>query len=406
MNSLATNSKRPDFNGSPRKPIVKGWMAGLSWFAFLLMGFSTNTLGQASNSDFQRIKIAETNWLLTGLDLSLDGKHLITSTKEETPLKIIDWKERKIASQFNGGNWATGSKVNISCKGTYILLQEQGYYMIPQNRQRSIGFEIVEFATGKQIKLFEKVQDVVISADEKMAVSLDNGEVSIWNLPDATKVSSFQVPMAGNAIELTPDGKTIIVSHSFSKEDFKGNKKYDKQKKAIKFAVKYKQGISFYDAKTFRKIDTVTELYDIIYNIKFSPDGSVLFVFQNPDLKAQTSKKGITYINLVNVESREPLRLGFTSQSIAQPELKFSHDGKLFAINSKGNRFQEIHLYSLEDGTLLKRFELGYRLFEKSDGEKFINDSRPSFLFLPGDQSILIAMGNRMISWNTESNQQ
>ena len=90
--------------------------------------------------------------------------------------------------------------------------------------------------------------------------------------------------------------------------------------------------------------------------------------------------------------------------SIAQPELKMSNNKKLFAINSKGTRFQEIHLYDTETGTLQKRFELGRRLFEKIDGEKLLSDARPSFTFLPGDQSILIAMGNQLVVWNLELN--
>jgi WD40 repeat protein len=381
-------------------------MTGMMLVCLLLSGYSRTVSAQASNDDYERIKIAETGWLYTGLDLSLDNKFLITSTKESAPLKIVDWKSRKVTGEFSAGTWSTGAKVSISKNGTYILLQEQGYYRIPENRIRSIGFEIVEATTGKQIKLFDKVQDVVISADEKFALCLSDGEVTFWNLPDGSQGKSFQVPLAGNAVEMTPDGKAIVVSHSLSKDDLKGDPRYDKQKKEVKFAVQNKQRISFFDAQTFNRIKIISELYDIIYNIKFSPDGSLLFVFQNPDLKAQTSQKGITYINLINTETREPLRLGFTSQSIAQPELKFSHDGKMFAVNSKGNRFQEIHLYSMEDGSLLKRFELGFRLFEKSDGEKFVNDSRPSFLFLPGDLSILIAMGNRMIAWNHTTNQQ
>ena len=86
--------------------------------------------------------------------------------------------------------------------------------------------------------------------------------------------------------------------------------------------------------------------------------------------------------------------------SITQPDLKISTDKKLFAINSKGNRFQEMHLYNYETGELEKRFELANRLFEKSDGERIINSSRPAFVFLPDNQSILIAMGNQLIKWN------
>ena len=241
-------------------------MTGMILFCLLLSGYSRTLSAQASNDDYERIKIAETGWLFTGLDLSLDNKFLITSTKESTPLKMIDWKSRKVTGEFNAGNWSTGSKVSLSKNGSFILLQEQGYYRIPENRIRSIGFEIVEASTGKQIKLFEKVQDVVISSDEKFALCLSNGEVTFWNLPDGSKGKSFQVPMAGNAVEMTPDGKAIVVSHSVTKEDLKGDPRYDKQKKEVKFAVQNKQRISFFDAQTFVKIKTVNELYDIIYN--------------------------------------------------------------------------------------------------------------------------------------------
>ena len=380
--------------------------SSLALLIFTLLGLSGNVMGQASNSDFERVKIGESGWYFTGVDFLPGENMLIASTKEAVPLKIADWKTGKITGEYAAGNWPTGSKVSISATGKYILLQQQGYIIPASNQRRSLSFEIIEAKTGRQIKVFDKVQDLVISADEKMALSLCDGEVFTWNLPDASRSRSFKVGGAGNAIELSPDGKAIAVSHSITKEDLKGDKSYDAQKKAINFAVKYKQRVSFYDAQSLEKIRTIGELYDIIYNIRFSPDGKLLFVLQNPDPKAQTTKKGITYINQIDLAALEPVRLGFTSQSIARPELKFSSNGKMFAVNSRGTRFQEIHLYDLEDGSLLKRFELGHRLFEKSEGEKFISDSRPSFVFLPGDSAILVAMGNRMIIWNLELNQQ
>lgn len=379
--------------------------AGMLLMMALLMVHSWNATGQASNADFDRVKLGDGNWHFTGVDYCGENNLLVACTKEPVPLKIADWKSGKIVAEYPAGNWPTGSKVSFSSKGKYILLQQQGYNIPAINKPRFIGIEIVEAATGRQVKIFDKVQDVVISADEKTALSLSDGEVVTWSLPGGVRVGSFKVAGAGNALEITPDGKTIVVSHSITKEDLKSDRAYDKQKKAVSFAVKYKQRISFYDAGTLEKISTLSELYDIIYNFRFSPDGKWLFVLQSPDLNAQTTKKGITYINLINTENREPVRLGFTSQSITRPELKFSNSGKMFAINSKGSRFQEILLYDLEEGSLLKRFELGYRLFEKSDGEKIINDSRPSYVFLPDDSAILVAMGNRLIKWNLEFNQ-
>jgi hypothetical protein len=36
-------------------------------------------------------------------------------------------------------------------------------------------------------------------------------------------------------------------------------------------------------------------------------------------------------------------------------------------------------------------------LVKKNDGAKLQSDSRPSFVFLPGDKSILIAIGNQLV---------
>ena len=374
-------------------------------FVVLIIACSTSLWGQASSSDYEKIKIGDENSLFSGLDLSPDANTIVYTEKHSPGIKIIDWKSRTLTNEFHSGAWSGGSKISYSKGGKYLLRQRMNFVGLIENKVRRIDFEIVEAATGQQIKLFEKFQDVVISGDERSIVSLSEAEIVFWNLPDGTRGKSFKVSRAANAIDLSPDGHILAVSRSVSKEDLAGDSRYEKKKKAIKFAVNDKQMVSLYDAQSFARIKTTGELYDIIYNLKFSPDGSQVFVFQNPTLKAQTSKNAITYINLIDIHSKEPSRFGFTSQAISEPELKFSKDGKLFAINSKANRFQEIHLYDLVNGALLKRFELGYGLFGKSDGEKYVNDSHPSFTFLPGDQSILIAIGNRMILWNLELNQ-
>ena len=378
-----------------------------SVFVLVIVLLSSSQLlyGQASNSDYDKIKVGEANVLFSGLALSPNGQTVAFTEKQSSALKIFDWGEKKIINEFNAGSWSGGSRVSYSKGGKYLLLQQFNYWDLVENKTRKIDFEILDATSGKQVRLFEKVQDVVISQDEKWAVSLSNGEVTFWNLADSSRGRSFNVSGGANAIDLSPDGRIIAVSHMLTKADFAADSRDKKKKKAVKFAIKYKQMVSLYNAMSFDLIKNIWEPYDIIYNIKFSPDGRLVYVFQNPHLKAQTSKKPITYINLFDIDTKEPVQPGFTSQAISQPDLKFSNNGKMFAINSKGNRFQEIHLYDFESGTLLKRFELGYRMFEKSDGEKFINDSRPSFAFLPGDKSILISIGNHMFVWNLEFNQ-
>ena len=371
-------------------------------FLVIFLLLSLSLWSQTSNSDFERIKLATDENEYSGIALSPDNNTIAISTKKSSTVKIMDWKNRKFIQEFNSGSWNLGSKISFSDGGKYLIQQEISYMDFSQNRDRSIDYEIIDAATGKQIKRFEKVQDVVVSADEKYAVCMSNNEATFWNLPDGSKEKSIGVPNAAKAVALSPDGKTLAVSVMINPEDLKN--RFKKDKKGLKNAVKYKQMVSLYDVQTSAKIKTVDELYDIIYNLSFSPDGSLLFVFQTPEIRIQVNNNKQTFINLIDVAKQEPLRKGFTSMSVNQPELKISNDNNWFAINSKGNRFQEIHLYDSETGTLQKRFELGSRLFEKVDGIKLTSDSRPSFTFLPGDQSILIAMGNQLVVWNLELN--
>ena len=371
-----------------------------SFGTFILLSLSL--WSQTSNSDFERIKLATDENEYSGIALSPDNNTIAISTKKSSAVKIMDWKSRKFIQEFNSGSWNLGSKISYSDSGKYLIQQEISYMDFSQNRDRSIDFEIIDTATGKQVKRFEKVQDAVISSDEKYAVCMSNNEATFWNLTDGSKEKSIGIPNAAKAVALSPDGKTLAVSVMINPEDLKI--RFKKDKKGLKNAAKYKQMISLYDVQTSAKIKTVDELYDIIYNLSFSPDGSLLFVFQTPEIRIQINNNKQTFINLIDVAKQEPLRKGFTSMSVNQPELKMSNDHNWFAISSKGTRFQEIHLYDSETGTLQKRFELGNRLFEKVDGIKLTSDSRPSFTFLPGDQSILIAMGNQLVVWNLELN--
>jgi WD40 repeat protein len=367
-----------------------------------LILFSLTALGQTSNSDFERIKLGGNDTEFTGIDISPDQKTLAVTAKKSEPVKLIDWSSQKVTQEINAGNWLTGSTVSFSDGGKYLLLQEIGYTDFSQNIDRKINFEVVDVATGNSIMKFENIQDAVVSSDEKQAISLDNDEITFWSLPSGKKEKSFSITGARNAVSLNSDGKILAVSQLVDAADFKSQ--FKKDKKGLKNAAKYKQIVSLFNAESGAKMRTIGEFYDIIYNLRFLPESDLLFVYQTPDARIQANNKKLSYINLIDGKKQEPLRKGFTSMSIAQPDLKISGDNKLFAVNSKGTRFQEMHLYDYETGTLQKRFELGHRLFEKVDGEKMINGTRPAFIFLPGNQSILIAMGNQLIKWNIEFN--
>lgn len=368
----------------------------------LLILLSPLVFSQTSNSDFERIKLISAESELSGLALSPDQRTLAVSFARSEPIKLIDWQNKKVNGEINAAIWNSGSRLSFSASGKYLVAQEIGFSDFSQNKDRTIDYEIIDPASGKTVKKFDKIQDMVVSASENLAISLNNDEVTYWQLPSGEKIKSFTIPGATNAVALSPDGKTLAISQIVDENDFKSQ--FKKDKKGLKNVVKFKQVVGLYDTSSGKKIKTVPEFYDLVYNMAFLPSENILMVYQTPDIRIQAQNRNLSYVNLIDMETMEPLRKGFTSMSLNQPDLKTSSDLRYFAINSKGNRFQEMHLYNYETASLEKRFELAHRLFEKSDGERIIKSSRPVFVFLPDNRSILIGMGNQLIKWNFENN--
>ncbi|MFY9153808.1 MAG: hypothetical protein WAO52_17445 [Prolixibacteraceae bacterium] len=367
----------------------------------LLIFCNQQLWSQTSNSDFERIKLSSEGFEYSGMALSPDMNTIAISTKNGSGIKLVDWNNQKITQTLDAGNWNNGSRISYSKSGKYLLLQEISNNDLSMNIKRETDFEIIDATSGKRIKKFDKIQDVTISTDEQHLVSLNGTEITFWSLPEGNKEKSFSVPNATNAIALDQEGKILAVSEKIDPEAIRD--RFKKDKKGLKATVSYKQLVCLYDVDTQRKTNEISEYYDLIYELRFLPESDILFVFQTPDIRIQVANKKLSYVNQIDVAAKKALRMGFTSMSVFQPDLKISSDYKLFAVNSKGNRFQEMHVYNYETGELDKRFELGSRLFEKVEGEKLLHDSRPSFIILPDNQSILIAMGNQLVKWNIES---
>ena len=93
----------------------------------LLILFSPLAYSQTSNSDFERIKLISTESDVSGLTLSPDQKTLALSFARSEPIKIIDWQNRSISKEINAGIWNSGSRLNFTTGGKYLLAQEIGF---------------------------------------------------------------------------------------------------------------------------------------------------------------------------------------------------------------------------------------------------------------------------------------
>jgi hypothetical protein len=338
--------------------------------------------------------------------MSPDQKHLAISGNQSFPFYLFDWSKREIVSQHDVGNWYAGSSVEFSPGGKYILLQQTFYMDLAPNKDREVKFEVVEAATGKVVNSLEKTHAAAFTPDDQYLVSLAAEEVAFWNLATGNKDKSFQLNGASNGIAVSPDGKHIAVSHRPNEDELKQNPAYKKNKEALKNTIKYKQEVSIFNAETFAKEANVNEFYDVVYRLEYSKDGKHIFCVNIPNVKMQTGMERQTYINTIDAETGTALRKGFTSTAFYEPDFKLSHDGKLMGVISQSRKFLELHIYDFETGSMLKRFELSYRIGEKTQEGIILADSRTSFVFLPDDKSVFITMGNHLVLWEMKLNEQ
>jgi WD40 repeat protein len=373
----------------------------LNFIAFFLVMNSVKS--QGTNYDYDKFQIGEVKNMLVWLALHPDGKTMAVTSQQSFPLYMYDLENKQVKNEFDVGNWYAGSRAKFSKSGKYLMLQQLFYMDYAPNKDREVNFEVMDVATGKSMLNFGDYHDAKITPDEKYLVTLSGGDrVAIHDIETRKELRSFVVPAATNSVAVSADGKLIAVAHAPYKKDLVNNPAYKNNKKQQPIIEKYKQQVSVFDYNTFEKLYTIDAFYDLIYLLDYSDDGQYLFIYSIPHVKLQGPNGKKSYVEVVNARTGEPLRQSFSSLANYEPDFKMSNNGKYFGIISLSKTYPELHIYDFASNELLKRFELSYRLFEKSSEGEFPTDGRGSFIFLPGDEEVLIVFGNRVIKWKME----
>ncbi len=358
---------------------------------------------QGSNFDFEKIQVGDAKNILAWVTLAPDNKTIAISSTQSFPLYIYNWENKQVEKQYDVGNWYAGSRASYSKSGNYVLLQQLFYLDYAPNKDREVNFEVFNANTGESMLNFGDYQDAKITPDDQYLVTLNGGvRVAIHEIATRREIRSFSVPQAANALAVSADGKLIAISHKTYMEDLLKNPIYVNNKKNRPIYEKYKQQVSVYDFETEKKLFTIDAFYDLIYRMEYTNDGNYLLIYSIPHVKLQGPNGKKSYVEVVSAKTGTPLRQSFGSLANYEPDFKMSHSQKYLGITSMGTRFPELHIYNFETNEMVKRFELSYRLFEKTDEGEFPGDGRVSFIFLPGDEEVVMTFGNRLIHWKLD----
>jgi len=362
---------------------------------------------QSVNMEFERVVLESDSYLLSGIDLSHDGKTLAVSSTQGHPFYLVDPIEKTVIQKFDVGNWYAGSEVQYSAKDSYILLRQLFYLDWNPNKDREVEFEIIDAQTGDLIRHFNEYHQVIITDDEKFAVTVSDEEVVFWTLPDGKRHKAFKVKEATNAVAVSPDGKFIAVSHRPDAEKLKKNPRYKKNKQSLKTDIKFKEEVSVFDTEKFNLVYTVDDLYHVVYRLNFDSDGKCIYIQHIPHTKAQSAISfREAYISMADAVSGTAMRKGFMARTNAEPLYKLSPNGKYFGVVSYSNRFPEVQIYDYEHMRMLDRFEQAYRLWEKNAGGSIMPpDGRTAFDFLHDNETVVMIMGNHLVYWKPQLKQ-
>ena len=370
-------------------------------FTFLLM--IEPCLAQVYNLDNEKVQLGDKKNLLCWMELSPDDKTLSISSTQGFPLFQFDWQNKSLTNTYTVNDWYAGSRLNYSHDGSKILLQKLYYADNKPNEDREVSFQIVDAATGTELFFIDNAHDVRFMPDGKKLMSLEGDNLNIIDIESGKKVEKHRFYNASVSAAIDPAGKLIAVAvHPDDKEMLENIPSLRQDKKALKSAANYKQMIEILDAQTFEKKYTVQDLFDLIFRVEFTNDGRYLLVLHTPHTKTASAVGAKqSYVSVVDMESGEVLRTIFLSTSDFEPQFRLHDNGRIFGIETKGRKFREIHLYDFDNGQLLERYELSYRLLESLRAGEAVSDGRNCFEFLP-DNSVVIVTGNRLQIWKPE----
>jgi len=345
--------------------------------------------------DFKVIDIGNAS-TISSIELSPDAKTAAIATSGGF-IYLWDIESKSVSRKIELRDYSQGPYMTYSNDGKYLLLQQQFYTDFALNKDRPSRAEVMEAESGKIVLSVNDAHTAALHPDNKSLVILRGSEVVFFDIASGKELRKFSPANVTNAMAISPSGNELVVSAKPFADDLRNIPSIREDKKAMKEAMKYREIAVFYDANTFEKKFMVKDIFDIVFSMHFSKDGSMVYLFNAPNthLRAQQGAARNGYIQAVKAADGEPERVMY-STAATEPLFKESGDRKYFAVTSIEQRFRvlnSINLFDRESGTMLKNFINDFRITED------VHAGRASFEFLPGNENILLGYGSKLAIW-------
>lgn len=340
---------------------------------------------------------------VSSIELSPDGAFLAIGTSQG-PLYFWDWKKQEVIKTIDVGDYYAGPSLRFSSDGRYLLLQQQYFTDWNLNKDKPGRVEVIEVSSGKSLFVNVNVHSASFSTGTNLA-TLEGNNVCIYDFVKGEKVKCETIPGISFTVTVSPDGKTLVISRKPTAADLADIPSLRSDKAAQKEALKRREIVEFYDMENFTRLRACTDVFDIVYSMRFSDDGQRLFVYNAPHTKLQTGAGRQGYINRVLVSTGEVTRAIY-STSVTEPDFKENADASIVGNTSVETQPKIVPVILLCDAATarpLKVFEINVRLGE-GIREGILITGRTSFAFLPDNKTVVVGYGGKLALWEPELN--
>ncbi len=379
--------------------------------ALLFFLQAAGLLAQTQNINFRKVEIPGNRmWGISEMAMAGDKNTMAIGTGQG-PLYLWDCEEEEIIKEIRVGGYYAGPLLEYNpVHDKYLKLTKTFFADWAPNKDRPTRVEVLNTETEEIIFRSEKVNDACWTPDGKYLVLLQGGKLYFFDVETgmgladeeeidlATINKSIQLDVVAYSAEVDPRNKVVAVSHLPSKSDIERIPRIRNDKKAKKAALKYNHLVSFYDLKSGKRIYSTDDLFDIIYQMEYSPDKNYLFVYSLPhNRSSQTASIGRQgYIQRVIGETGEVTRTIYPSQ-IENPDFKVDYDNQYMGVISlNAGKIPAPMLCNVHD------YETARTLYSYSMDMRFLEQitlNKSSLVFLPDGETIIVAFGNVLGYW-------
>lgn len=334
-------------------------------------------------------------------ELSPDERTIAISATGTHPLLLLDATDLRIQRTIDVSDWKAGSRASFSTKGGLLLLEEIEYLGHSSDKPHPHRFAVVDLTSGALVVKDQRAYAASLSPDERSLYSLNDDGVSVTDIATGQVTKVAGLSRGGNAMAVSPDGTRIAVAHQPTEADLANVPSVRNDKKVIKAALKAGQVVLLYDMATGQRAATVTELFDKVFRVEYSPGGKELWVHAKPGShKSANPDRTLSYVDVADPNTGVMGRASFPSHALYEPTFCANASNSLFALGSQKGWHLEVHVYDRKRSSMLGRFVIEERLFEdvEAKGEKW-SDARTSFVLLPDGKRLLMTFGGQLIEW-------